>query len=93
MDGHRSCRNDIPRLLKRAIARKMFRHLTSPCPIDDYSDRRATRQARNITPKATAAHFSAWPNDISRLERGLKRDDTLANNYRRWLIAQLIDGA
>ena len=32
-----------------------------------------------------ATHFGVWPNDISRLERGLKRDDTLATNYRQWL--------
>ena len=84
---------DILRLLKRAIAREMFRRLTSPCPIDDYSDLRPTRQARNVTLTAAAEHFGIWPNDISRLERGLKRDDTLAANYRTWLNTQLIDAA
>ncbi len=78
---------DILRLLKRAIAREMFRHLTNPCPIDDYRDLRTTRQTKNITLAAVADHFGIWPNDISRLERGLKRDDTLAANYRRWLTA------
>jgi transposase len=84
---------DILRLLKRAIAREMFRRLTSPCPIDDYSDLRPTRQARNITLTNAATHFGVWPNDISRLERGLKRDNTLAANYRRWLNTQLINAA
>ncbi|WP_240355484.1 transposase [Mycobacterium bourgelatii] len=78
-------KKDILRLLKRAIAREMFRHLTAPCPIDDYSDLRPARQAKNITLSAVANHFGVWPNDISRLERGLKRDDTLAADYRRWL--------
>ncbi|MGU3500738.1 IS110 family transposase [Mycobacterium sp. C31M] len=86
-------KKDILRLLKRAIAREMFKHLTAPCPIDDYSDLRPTRQAHNITLTAAAAHFGVWPNTISRLERGLKRDDTLANNYRQWLNTQLIDVA
>jgi transposase len=78
---------DILRLLKRAVAREMFRHLTSPCAIDDYSDLRPARQAKNITLAVVADHFGLWPNDISRLERGLKRNDTLAANYRHWLTA------
>jgi transposase len=84
---------DILRLLKRAIAREMFRRLTSPCPIDDYTDLRPTRQTRNITLTAVAEHFGVWPNDISRLERGIKRDDTLAANYRNWLNTVVITAA
>ena len=86
-------KKDVLRLLKRAIAREMFRHLTAPCPIDDYSDLRPTRRAHNITLATAAAVFGVWPNDISRLERGLKRDDTLAAKYRQWLNTQLIDAA
>jgi transposase len=78
---------DILRLLKRAIVRETFRHLTSPCAVDDYSDLRPARQAKNITLSVVAEHFGLWPNDISRLERGLKRNDTLAANYRDWLTA------
>ena len=83
-------KKDILRLLKRAITREMFKHLTAPCPIDDYNDLRPTRQAKNITLTNAAAHFGVWPNDISRLERGLKRDDVLAANYRRWLNTEII---
>ena len=68
----------------------MFTHLTAPCPIDDYSDLRPIRQAKNITLTSAAAHFGVWPNDISRLERGFKRDDTLATNYREWLNTEII---
>lgn len=78
---------DILRQLKRAIAREMFKHLTNPCPIDDYRDLRPARQAKHITLTAVADHFGVWPNDISRLERGLQRNDTLATNYRTWLTA------
>jgi hypothetical protein len=28
-----------------------------------------------------------WPTVISRIERGLQRDDTFAENYRNWLQA------
>jgi hypothetical protein len=83
-------KKDVLRLLKRAIAREMFKHLTAPCPIDDYSDLRPARQARNITLTSAAAHFDVWPTEISRLERGLTRNDTLAANYRRWLNTETI---
>ena len=78
---------DILRLLKRAIAREAFRLLTQPCAIDDYSDLRPARQAKNITLATVADHFGVWPIDVSRLERGLKRNDTLATTYRAWLAA------
>ena len=78
---------DILRLLKRAIAREIFRLLTQPCAVDDYSDLRPARQAKHITLSTVADHFDVWPIDISRLERGLKRNDTLATNYRHWLRA------
>lgn len=78
---------EILRLLKRAIAREIFRLLTQACEIDDYSDLRPARRAKNITLTTVAEHFGVWPNDISRLERGLKRDDTLAANYRLYLNA------
>lgn len=78
---------DILRLLKRAVAREAFRLLTQPCAVEDYSDLRPARQAKNITLAVVADHFGIWPIDISRLERGLKRDDTLAVNYRTWLTA------
>lgn len=78
---------DILRLLKRAIAREAFRLLTQPCAVDDYSDLRPARQAKNITLATVATHFGLWPIDISRLERGLKRNDTLAADYRDYLSA------
>ncbi|RZT26173.1 transposase [Mycobacterium sp. BK558] len=78
---------EILRLLRRAIAREVFRLLTQPCAIDDYSDLRPARQAKNITLTTVAKHFDIWPNDISRLERGIKRDDTLASHHRQYRTA------
>ena len=83
--GNGRSKKDILRLLKRAIAREMFKLLTQQCDIDDYKDPRPARQTKNITLSAVAEHFGVWPTVISRLERGLKRDDTLAANYRQWL--------
>jgi transposase len=78
---------EILRLLKRAIAREIFRLLTRPAPIDDYGDLRPARQAKNLTLAAVATHFGVPLMTISRLERGHHRNDTLANNYRQWLTA------
>jgi transposase len=80
-------KKEILRLLKRAIAREIFRLLTRPAPVDDYGDLRAARQAKNLTLATVAAHFGVPLITISRLERGHQRNDTLANNYRQWLAA------
>ncbi len=58
--------------------------------------RRHQRYGAGITPAQQEAgnhsrrDFNLWPNDISRLERGLKRDDTLATAYRHWLSTQAV---
>ncbi|MFI6040925.1 transposase [Nocardia sp. NPDC051321] len=82
-NGPRSSKLDILRLLKRAIAREVFKLLTREVPIPDYRDLRPARQAKNIT--AAANHFDLWPTTISRIERGIQRNDDLANTYRQWL--------
>jgi transposase len=78
---------EILRLLKRAIAREIYRLLTRQIPVPSYADLRPARQARNITLTAAARHFDVYPTLISRLERGQHRNDTLAENYRAWLTA------
>jgi transposase len=78
---------DILRLLKRAIAREVFKLLTRQVEIPDYRDLRLARQAKNITLTAVANNFGVWPTMISRIERGLQRDDTFADIYREWLNA------
>ncbi|WP_433889526.1 IS110 family transposase [Streptomyces sp. CA-111067] len=78
-------KKEIIRLLKRAIAREMFRCLTTTVTIPGTADLRPMRQTRNITLTAVAQHFGVWPTTISRLERGLTRDDDLARTYRNWL--------
>lgn len=77
----------VYRALKRAVAREVYRALTGRCDIPDYSDLRPARQAKNITLTQVATHFSVWPNHISTIERGTRRDDDLASAYRDWLQA------
>jgi transposase len=78
---------EIQRKLKRAIAREIFRHLSTPQAVPLIADLRPLRQAKNITITSAANHFAVWPTVISELERGLRRDDQLADDYRQWLHA------
>lgn len=78
---------EIIRILKRAIAREVFRYLTTPVEVPTVADLRPARQAKNITITAVAQHFGVWPATISELERGTRRNDALAQAYREWLNA------
>jgi transposase len=78
---------EILRQLKRAIAREMFKYLTHVITTPRTDDLRPLRQAKNITLTQAANHFGVWPMHISTLERGTRRDDTLATAYRQWLTA------
>ena len=78
-------KKEILRLLKRAVAREMFRLLTRPAPVDDYRDLRPARQAKNITLATVATHLGVPIITVSRLERGHQRNEALASHYRRWL--------
>ncbi|MDR1213132.1 MAG: IS110 family transposase [Propionibacteriaceae bacterium] len=73
------------RCLKRAVARETHGHLTNPQPIPDTCDLRPLRQTKHATLEQAARHLDHWPTQLSRLERGLKRDDHLAKRYRDWL--------
>jgi transposase len=80
LEGH--SKKEILRKLKRAIAREIYKLLTRQIAVPEYADLRPVRQAENITVTAAANHFGVWPNIISRIERGLQRDDTFARIYR-----------
>ncbi|MGW5388913.1 IS110 family transposase [Streptomyces koyangensis] len=80
-------KKEIIRLLKRAIAREMFRCLTTTVTVPGIADLRPLRQSKNLTLTAAAQHLGVWPATISTLERGIRRDDDLAHAYRDWLQA------
>lgn len=78
---------EIQRKLKRAIAREIFRHLTTPVTVPAIDDLRPLRQTKNITLTAAANHLGVWPTTISEIERGIRRNDDLTHTYREWLTA------
>ncbi len=76
---------EITRILKRAIAREMFKQLTRPHPGLGIEDLRPARQAKNLTLRAAAQALSVDPNTISRTERGKFLTPEVVNRYRDWL--------
>lgn len=78
---------EITRCLKRYVADEMFALIANPKPLPAVDDLRPLRVARGLTLKAVAETFQTWPSQISRLERGERRDDDFANRYRTWLNA------
>ncbi|EAP97619.1 putative IS110 family transposase [Janibacter sp. HTCC2649] len=76
---------EILRLLKRAIAREMFKQLTRPHEDLGVHDLRPTRQAKNITLAAAAHALGLATITISRTERGLHITPEVVNRYREWL--------
>lgn len=81
--GHTT--KEIIRCLKRAIAREIFTLLTNPVEVPQIDDLRPLRHARGISLETAAGHFGVWPTKLSRIERGLSRDDELTTAYRQWL--------
>jgi hypothetical protein len=81
------------RLLKRAVAREMFRRLTTTVAVPAIAGLRLLQRSKNITLTAAGRHFRIWPTTISALERGNRRDDDLAHAYRDWLSAARAFGA
>ncbi|MFE4869859.1 helix-turn-helix domain-containing protein [Streptomyces sp. NPDC056682] len=80
-------KKEVIRLLKRAIAREVFRCLSTTVTVPGIADLRPLRQSKNITLTAAARHLGVWPTAISTLERGIRRDDDLARTYRDCLNA------
>lgn len=73
---------ELLRILKRAIVREVYRHLTHSHTTEDIQDLRTGRQAKNITLSAVATALDTSPMRISRLERGIVHDSDFANQYR-----------
>ncbi|MFD0337381.1 hypothetical protein ACFVH0_01615 [Streptomyces sp. NPDC127117] len=80
-------KKEIIRPLKRAIAREILRHLTTPITVPDVSGLRPARLAKNITLTTVAEHFGVRPAVISCIERGTRRDDGLVGACRDRLTA------
>lgn len=76
---------EIIRCLKRYIAREVFGLLTKERYVPDTSDLRPARHAAGLSIQTVADHFQVWPTRISRIERGVQRDDDLEHRYREWI--------
>lgn len=81
-------KKEIMRCLKLYVSREIYSQITNPQPALVITDLRPARQQLGITLRDAAGHFNTWPCTLSRLERGLSRDDDLANEYRCWLTEQ-----
>ena len=78
---------EILRMLKRAIAREIFKSLTQGLAAPLLADLRPARQAKNITITAAAKALGTYPSKLSRTEHGTYPDYDLAHRYREWLAA------
>jgi transposase len=78
---------EILRMLKRAIAREIFKSLTHGLAAPLLADLRPARQAKNITITAAAKALGTYPSKLSRTEHGTYPDYDLAERYRSWLAA------
>ncbi|MEK0157123.1 IS110 family transposase, partial [Arthrobacter oryzae] len=56
-----------------------------PQPAPDAGALRALRKTKKITLQSAADSLQLWPTRLSRLERGLTRDDVLHQRYENWL--------
>lgn len=81
-------KKEIMRCLKRYVSRELYRQLTNPQAAPSITDLRTARQELHITLREAAGHFNTWPGTLSRIERGLSRDDNLASQFRDWLHEQ-----
>ena len=64
---------------KRYIDREIYDQLLRPQPAPDAG---ALRKTKKISLQAAADSLQVWPSALSRLERGLTRDDIF--RYQNW---------
>ncbi len=79
-------KKEIMRCLKRYVADEVYSLITNPPAVPSIDDLRPFRKSLKMTLKTAAEHFSTWETTISRLERGLTRNDELADEYRKYLL-------
>jgi hypothetical protein len=74
--------------IRRYIAREIYDQLLHPQPAPDAGALRALRKTKRITLQAAADKLHVWLSALSRLERGLTRDDLFHQRYENWLNEQ-----
>ncbi len=78
---------ELLRILKRAIAREVFKLLQTPNELAGIEDLRRTRREKNLPLRAVVEALGTCNINISRIERGLTHDRDFTHRYREWLKA------
>jgi len=76
------------RFLKRYVAREIYRQIFNPVAALDITDLRPLRKRLGITLQHAGEQLNQWPSNLSRIERGIARNDHVALTYRHWLTQQ-----
>ncbi|KRE82852.1 transposase [Arthrobacter sp. Soil764] len=82
-------KREIMRCLKRYVAREIYRQIMNPTAAPSIDDLRPLRIRLGLTLQGAAQGLNQWPSYLSRLERGLTRNDQLVTAYRHWLDQQV----
>lgn len=78
-------KKEILRCLKRSLAREVFHMLTNPQPVIHGKDLREFRLKIGLSISTTARLLDCDLNRLSRLERGITKDQKRAREYQKWL--------
>lgn len=78
---------EIHRILKRAIAREMYKLLCRPNSLASIDDLRRTRREKNLPLRKVVEALGTSQIHVSRIERGLTHDHGFTDRYRAWLNA------
>lgn len=79
-------KRETMRCLKRYVANEVYALIVRPEEVPRIDDLRPLRQQNKLTLENVAQHFGVWPMKISTIERGKRRDDHFANDYREFLL-------
>lgn len=78
---------EIHRILKRAIAREIYKLLCRPNSAASIEDLRQTRREKNLPLRTVVEALGTCQIHVSRIERGLTHDREFTERYRAWLLA------
>lgn len=78
---------EILRILKRAIAREVFKLLQNPNALTGIADLRRIRREKNLPIRVVVEQLGTTLNHVSRIERGVAFDREFTQRYRTWLQA------
>ncbi|GAA5201809.1 hypothetical protein GCM10023346_47070 [Arthrobacter gyeryongensis] len=81
-------KRETMRCLKRYVAREIYRQIFSPVAAPDITDLRPLRRQLGVTLQQAGEQLNQWPSNLSRIERGIARNDHVAQTYRQWLTQQ-----